>query len=62
MYGFKHQAYNIYTGEVITSTSAKALQKRVAQVNRWDVKYGFRDMCYRVVKGWKFCHDGRFTR
>ena len=58
----KHQAYNIYTGELITSTSAKAVQRRVAQANRWDVKYGFREVSNRVVRSWRFSHNGGFVR
>ena len=58
---YKHQAYNVYTGEIITSTSAKAVQRRVAQSNRWETKYGFRKIANKVVRSWKFSHNGKFT-
>lgn len=62
MYGFKHQAYNTFSGEVITSTSAKEVQRRVAQANRWDTKYGVREVSNRVVRSWKFNHNYGFTK
>lgn len=58
----RHQAYNTYTGEIITSTSAKTVQKRVAQINRWETKYGFRDIANKVAKSWRFSHNGGFVR
>lgn len=61
MRGYKHQAYNIYTGEVITSTSAKSVKRRVAQSNRWETKYGFRKDANKVVRSWRFNHNYGFT-
>ena len=58
----RHQAYNTYTGEVITSTSAKAVQRRVKAFNRFEHRFGIKDIARVYSKSWVFCHDGRFTK
>jgi hypothetical protein len=58
----KHQAYNTYTGEIITSTRAKAVQRRVKTLNRFEHRFGLKDIARTYSKSWIFCHDGRFTK
>ena len=36
-----HAAYNITTGEVLTSTSRSSLKRRVKLLERWSVENGY---------------------
>ena len=37
---YKHIAYNIETGEVITASTGNHLKRCVARANAWSVRYG----------------------
>ena len=53
MENFKHIAYNLTTGEVITTTTGNALKRRVRDCNRWAIRYGY------PVGEWRFAHGGK---
>ena len=36
-----HAAANIITGEVLTSNHRNALRRRVAQIERWNLRHGY---------------------
>ena len=48
----RHNAYNIVTGEVISTTTANALKRAVRWATQADMAYG-----YPVRDEWRFCHD-----
>jgi hypothetical protein len=56
MENFKHIAYNLTTGEVITTTTGNALKRRVRDCNRWAIRYGY------PVGEWRFAHNGKMPR
>ena len=53
---FKHTAYNELTGEVFTTTNARQLKKRAAQISRFNYRhYGIKE------GGWLFSHNGKMS-
>ena len=36
-----HAAYNIATGEVLTSNHANHLRRRVKKIERWNIEHGY---------------------
>ena len=36
-----HAAYNLVTGEVYTTNRGRYLKRRVAQVERWNLRHGY---------------------
>ena len=47
---YKHIAYNIETGEVITASTGNHLKRCVARANAWSVRFGF------STGKWLFAH------
>ena len=62
MYGFKHQAYNTFSGEVLTTTNGNHLKRSVARLNRYveNSKIG-KVIARKYTKSWRFSHNGKFT-
>ena len=56
MENFKHIAYNLTTGEVITTTTGNALKRRVRDCNHWAIRYGY------PVGQWRFAHGGKMPK
>ena len=53
MKNFKHIAYNLTTGEVITTTTGSHLKRKVKENNAWAIRYGY------PVGEWRFAHNGK---
>lgn len=51
MYEQRHWAINLTTGEIIGSTSANALKRRIRHNERWDISHG-----YYAKSVWRFYH------
>lgn len=47
----KHVAYNIETGEIITTTKSNHLKRCVKQANRWNVQHSY------PLGKWLFAHN-----
>lgn len=47
----KHVAYNIETGEVITTAKSNHLKRCVKQANRWNVQHNY------PLGKWLFAHN-----
>ena len=47
----KHVAYNLETGEVLTTNHSNHLKRWVARVNRWNVAHGY------SAGRWVFVHS-----
>ena len=47
----KHVAYNIETGEIITTTTSNSLKRFVKQHNRWNIEQGY------PIGTWLFAHN-----
>jgi hypothetical protein len=62
----KHQAYNTFSGEIITTTNGNNLKRLVARHNRFERVCASSEMVLKIyskyIRSWKFCHDGRFTK
>ena len=62
MYGFKHQAYNTFSGEVLTTTNGNHLKRCVARLNRYESNNQMTKANAReYAKSWKFNHNYGFT-
>jgi hypothetical protein len=62
MYGFKHQAYNTFSGEIITTANGNHLKRRVAQFNRYEGNSQIaKAIARKYAKSWRFSHNGKFT-
>lgn len=49
---YRHNAYNIGTGEIISATSGNHLKRLVQEANRYNKRH-----CPGVSCTWYFCHD-----
>ena len=58
MYGFKHQAYNTFSGEILTTTNGNHLKRSVARLNRYESD---KAIARKYAKSWRFSHNGKFT-
>ena len=62
----KHQAYNTFSGEIITTNNAHYLKRLVAKHNRFEKTEAKSEMARKIyskyIRSWKFCHDGRLTK
>ena len=62
----KHQAYNIFSGEIITTTNGNHLKRWVAHENRLAKSFIgsmiIQEEYCKYIRSWRFCHDGRFTK
>ena len=52
-----HAAANLITGEVLTSTHANTLKRRVARITRWDYNHG-----YSNGGEWVFAHGEHWVK
>lgn len=59
---YKHQAYNIFSGEVLTTTNGNHLKRRVARNNRYmgNDRFG-KAIARKYAKSWIFSHDAKFV-
>lgn len=59
---YKHQAYNTFSGEVLTTTNGNHLKRSVARLNRYveNSKIG-KVIARKYAKSWRFSHNGKFT-
>lgn len=53
---FKHIAYNITTGEVLSCTTGNGLKRRVEREKRWNMAHGF------PSGEWFFSHNGKVPK
>lgn len=52
----RHIAYNVFTGEVLTTDSARELKRRTAQISRFNYRH------YGMTEGgWLFSHNGKVS-
>lgn len=51
MFGYRHVAYNVYTGEIINCAYGNQLKRAVAITKALDKEH------YRIGGQWRFCHD-----
>lgn len=59
---YKHQAYNTFSGEVITTTSGNNLKRIVAKNNRYMGNDKFSQAIVRkYAKSWIFSHNAKFV-
>lgn len=62
----KHQAYNTFSGEVLTTTNGNHLKRWVARHNRFEKSCANSVMARKIyskyIRSWRFCHNGEFTK